>query len=456
MGISSALSASVSGLSAFSTSLSAISDNIANSQTVGYKRASTDFSALVTAQSGKGSYTAGGVDASVKSHVSEQGEIQRTGSATNLAISGDGFFVVSTGAGDGNAAGNFLYTRAGQFTPDAEGYLRNTSDQVLRGWPVAADGTVNANASDLDQLVPVNIANIGGAAEPTTQLTLDGNLRASQTVSAAEATYDPTVSANNLSSGAVDPDFEQTVQVFDSLGAARTVTFSFLKSSAAPNQWHVEAHVTPASDVANGGGLTDGQIATGVVSFTSNGVYDAANSTFPSSVSIGASGAGGNAAWAPNLGLAGQDIALDLGGATRPGGLTQYENASTLTSSANGSLFGSLSSVEVDDKGFVNAIFSNGVTRPVFQIPLATFLNADGLQKVAGGAYQSTTDSGAFTLRQPGTGAGAVEGAALESSTVDISKEFTDLIVTQRAYSANARIITTADQMLQELIQLRG
>ena len=289
-------------------------------------------------------------------------------------------------------------------------------------------------------------------------LAFNANLKSSQAISSAEATYAPGVSGTNMASGGVTPDFQRSVQVFDSKGGFRTITFSFLKSST-PNEWHTEVHVTPASDVQTGAPLIDGQIATGTVAFNPNGTFNPAATTLPTSLSFLASASApgaGQFGWATALGVAAQTISIDFGSAGSAGGLTQFDSQSTLLSTqVNGTIFGALSGVSIDKQGFVTASFDNGILRPIFQIPLATFTNPNGLKNQTGNAYSVTTDSGTFTLGQAGTGSiGEVRSSSLESSTVDLAAEFTDLIKTQRAYSASTRIITTSDEMLAELIQV--
>jgi flagellar hook protein FlgE len=354
-----------------------------------------------------------------------------------------------------------LFTRSGSFSADSQGNLRNDAGLFLYGWPVAADGSVTTNPSDLSSLEAINLSSIGGAAEATTSVGINGNLQASQAVSAAEATYDATASATNMASGAVTPDFQRSIQVYDSQGGARSITLSILKSATA-NQWHAELHVTPTSDITTGSGLTDGQIATGTIAFDAQGEIDLGNTTLPltldflSSTNTGALGAN-QFQWASGTGVAGQSITIDIGSPTQPGGMTQYDSPSTLTSTqVNGSAFGTFTGVEVDDEGFVYAKFSNGIIRKTYQIPIATFVNANGLNVEAGGAYSVTPDSGSFTFNTPGTAsAGTIASATLENSNVDLATEFTSLITTQRAYSASSKIITTADEMLDEAIRMK-
>jgi flagellar hook protein FlgE len=452
MSINSAMLAGTAGMRANASALAAISDNIANVNTVGYKRVRSDFIALLNSQAGQTTYNAGGVIATSSSLMGEQGSMQASSVATNLAVSGNGYFVVRGRAQNATASDPFLYTRAGQFTPDANGYLKNSSGYFLEGWPVSATGAVTANPTDLTALEPIRVSGIAGGAEATSRLSLSANLQSSQTVSPAAGTYDALT--NNMSSGDVTPDFETPIQVYDSQGGLHTLTVSFLKKG--PNQWYAEVHL-PAGEVGSTATLVDGQLASGIVSFTPFGQIDAANSTLPTSITINQNGTAGAPEWNATLGLATQTISLDFGGPGAPGGLTNYDSPSALgTSQVDGTPFGSLASVDVDDDGFVTAIFTNGLTRKIYQVPLATFGNENGLLPEAGGAYRLGPGAGALSMRGAGVaGAGAIKSQSLESSTVDLAEEFSNLIMTQRAYSASSKIITTADEMLDELIRLK-
>jgi flagellar hook protein FlgE len=452
MSINSAMLAGSAGLRANSSALASISDNIANVNTVGYKRLRNDFTSLLKSQGAQATYSAGGVAASASALLGEQGSPMASSVATHLAVSGNGYFVVRNRSDDATALDPHYYTRAGQFSPDSDGYLKNTAGYFLQGWPVDSLGQVSANPTDLNALEPIRVSGISGGAEATGRLSLSANLQSSQPVAAAAATYN--AATNNMASGNVTPDFQVPIQVFDSEGGQRTVTFSFLKQG--PNAWYTEVHL-PAGEVIPGAGLVNGQLATGIVRFTPFGQIDATNSTLPTSVTISQNGVGTGPQWGPTLGLATQIIALDLGGPGAPGGLTNYDSPSVLgTSQVDGTPFGLLSSVDVDDDGFVAAIFTNGLSRRIYQIPLATFGNVDGLTPEQGGVYRLGTGAGALSMRGAGIGGtGGIRSSALEGSTVDLAVEFTNLIVTQRAYSAASKIITTADEMLDELIRLK-
>lgn len=462
MSINSAMIAGASGLLANSSALAAISDNIANVNTTGFKRVNTVFTPnYKVSGGGEARYSSGGVTSNSRLDIASAGILNPSASPTHLAIDGNGFFVVRgspTASTGSNAA---LFTRSGAFQTDSSGFLRNDAGMYLYGWPVRADGTVAQNPSNLDELEAVNLSNIGGAAEATSSIRINANLQASQAVSPAAATYDVANPAFNMASGAVTPDFQRTIQVFDTQGGVRSVTLSMLKSPTA-NQWFTELHVEPAGDVVTGAGFNNGQIATGVVAFDTNGRIDPATTTLPTTLSFlssdfaGALGAN-QAQWAPSTGVGAQSISLDFGTAGSPGGITQFDSPSTLNSTTvDGALFGAFAGVEVSQDGFVSARFSNGVVRQIYQIPIATVANPNGMASVGGASFQVTENSGVFTMNVPGRGAaGSIASSSVENSNVDIATEFSNLIVTQRAYSASSRIITTADEMLAEAIQMK-
>ncbi len=473
MSINSALAAGVTGLVANTSAISAISDNIANANTVGYKKESIDFASIVTAQAAQGLYSAGGVSAVSASLVAQQGQLNQSSSNTDLGINGAGLFVTTTDPTNATATDPRMFTRAGSFTVDSQGYLKNTSGYYLQGWLADPQGNITPNPTDLTQLKTINVLTQGGAASPTTAVAVSGNLQATTTPSAAAlaasttpagtGAYNAATNSMAMYSAAngtgVKPDFSIQVPVADSQGGPHTVEMDFLKSTVA-NQWYAELRAVPATDLQTGANLSHGQIAVGTVTFSPTGQIDLANSSLfgnstSPTISIGPSTqapAAGAVSWASGLGLASQNISLSL--ATAPGDLTQFASQSVTQSiTTNGTNFGNLSNVTVDNKGFVTANYDNGVSRQIAQVAIATFPNPDGLTPVSGDAYQVSNSSGAYNLKSPGSGgAGAISPSTLESSTVDLSTEFTNLIVTQRAYSASSKVITTADQMLQDLL----
>ena len=471
MSISSALHAGVSGLIANSSALAAISDNIANVNTVGYKRQDTQFQDLVTSDSSlTGIYTAGGVNAVSRQLVTQQSDFQATNSPTDLAISGQGLFVVTTDPTGATATTPREFTRAGSFTPDKNGYLQNAAGFYLQGWLADANGDITTDPSDITKLQTINVNSLAGAAGATTSISVNANLNAGQAVSAAASggTYSATSPTTSLatysatSGTGTKPDFTVPLTVTDSQGGSHAVELRLLKSSA-PNQWNYELVSNPPGSVVTGAGLHDGQLGTGVLSFTASGQLDPASTTgvlggSAGTLNIGASGttpAAGAVSWAAPLGIAGQAVALNL--ATAPGGVTQYAADSAVQSTTNNGVnFGNLAGVSVDGQGFVTATYDNGVIRKIAQVAVATFPNADGLKSISGDAYQVSLQSGSYNLKTAGEGgAGKIAASSLESSTVDLSTEFTGLITTQRAYSASSKIITTTDEMLQELIDIK-
>lgn len=434
MSLYGALFTGVSSLSANSRALGITSNNIANVNTVGYKSSQAQFSTILASTTAAGTFSSGGVRAGTQQLIDRQGLLQISESATDLAVNGNGFFVVAETPSGASASTDLLFTRSGSFTQDSEGYLRNSAGYYLMGWPVDDQGAIPSNRNDL---TAINLNQLTGTAEATTEISLRANLQSSET---AETAY----VAGDMNAGTITPQFERTLEVYDSQGGAQEVRMSFVKTAA--NTWAYE--IIYDGDPANIGGAASNPIATGTLTFNSDGTL--------------ATPAGGTAAvtipWAASSGLAPQTITVDFGEPGQAVGVTQYDSTSTLISSTvNGALFGGLSGVSIDEEGYLTALFDNGVQRQVFKLPLATFQNANGLSAATGNAYLRTDESGNYSLLEAKTGgAGSLASQALESSTVDLAKEFTDLITTQRAYSAATRIVTTSDQMLEELIRIKN
>jgi flagellar hook protein FlgE len=235
-----------------------------------------------------------------------------------------------------------------------------------------------------------------------------------------------------LATGTITPDFESSLEIYDSLGEPRTVAIGFLKT--APNTWQVEAYARPNTNVT-GGAASGGLLASGTINFNTDGTVASTTGTIASTFNVN---------WAAATGAAVQPITLDLAG-----GMTQFANA-------DGVPPGDLVGLTLEGDGMLTAQFSNGRARALYQIPLATFLNPNGLKADQGGAFRVTLDSGLYNINASNAGgSGKIVSGALEGSNVDLAAEFTNLITTQRAYSAASRIITTADQMLEELLQIK-
>lgn len=427
MSVQSAMRAGVSGLAAQSSRMGAISDNIANSQTVGYKRSTVNFSSMVIGQGGS-SFQAGGVTSSSRTEVSKLGLVQAGSSATDMAISGDGFFVVSKDV----AGTSKSLTRAGSFRPDELGNLKNVAGQYLMGWPVGPDGTVgNVDYESLNGLQRVNTAASGMSAVATTDITFTGNVPSSQT--GASAPNDP---------------FRSSVEYYDALGNSQRLYIEW-QPTTTENNWTLR--VTDANgaeygtvDVefaTTGAGAGAPASYTNVVSTSGNFVFDPATG----SMSIDAAASGGT-----------QPISIKFGAPGAYDGVTQYASDYAPKTLKNGSSAGTLQSYEITEDGKLIGVFSNNARRALWQIPIATVVNPDGLSRGDGNTFNVSSSSGDARLNDAGKGnAGLIAGGALEGSNVDIAEELTDMIVTQRAYSTNAKIIQTADEMLEEATRLK-
>lgn len=431
----------VTGLAAQSRSMSIISDNVANVNTTAYKLAEAQFTSMVAREAGAKTYRPGGVTAQAFYSIGSQGLIQSSGSATDVAIVGQGFFVVNE-ATDGS--GQQLYARAGDFSTDELGNLRMPSGFYLQGWRL----DINGEIEDVNQLETVNVQIVNGVALATTEVEIGANLDADQ--AAYAGAYTAGDMAAYLAGGTgVEPHFTRAVQVFDSLGRAHNLTFAFLKDAAA-NVWNVEV-AADASEVETGT-HPDGLIASGTVTFAGDGTL-AANDLVP--LVAGTNGA--SIDWLALDGADPSDVVIDLGEIGTTDGLAQFASPTSIAFvSQNGAEVGTLNAVSIDEDGFVLGSFTNGEQRRLYRLALATFPNPAGLDPRTGNVYAPSESSGEYVLRAPGEGgAGRLTPSALESSNVDLADEFTKMIITQRAYSANARVISTTDEMLDELIRLR-
>jgi len=427
MSILGAMYSAVSGLTAQSTKLGVISDNISNSSTTGFKRSDVEFSSLVTQQISNHSYSPGGVQSDVRRQVDKQGLLQATSSSTDIAINGGGFFAVSDTQNADPSTDLIALTRAGSFAPDDQGFLRNAAGYYLMGWQLNPDGTTVNPAPARDtfaSLEPVNISGINFTGAPTTQMTFAGNL--------------PAQNANGTPGTPIRTDIEY----FNDLGVSETLTLQWTPSAdSQPNHWNLQIF-----DSATGGGTT--AVYDQTVTFNASGPNAGSPSSIPGL-------AGGNLALSVGGGV--QTLDLNLGDINTSTGITQFAGEYTPTKiTKNGALFGVVNSVDVSEDGIVTAIFNNGSRRPIYQIPIAVVQNPNGLTARDGTAFVQSRDSGSLYMWDAGTGpAGKTAGDSLEQSNVDIATELTSMIETQRIYSTNAKVIQTADEMLSELTQLK-
>ncbi|WP_044562871.1 flagellar hook protein FlgE [Azospirillum sp. B4] len=421
MSIFSALNTATSALYAQSKAFTSISSNISNSSSTGYKATDTSFTALLTdSQSSSADY--GGVTASTLQTVSSQGDITSSSTTTNLALDGDGMFVVNDGSST-----QAYYTRDGSFSEDDDGYLVNTEGYYLEGWATDDDGNILAtNRSDTASLEKINLDDITGSPNATTKVTTSMNLP---------------------SDAEVGDSYTTDTEVYDSLGNSSTVTLTWTKTGT--NSWELDAS-NPVS-------ATDGSTVTGTssgtpVTLTFNSDGSLASPT--TDISLGITG------W--SSGATDSTITLDYGENGGSGSITQYASGSTTagvtvtSTKQDGYAKGTLSSVDINTDGSVVANFDNGQSKTVYKIPVATFANEDGLTAVSGQTYAQSTASGSYTLKEAGSdGAGTIESSSLESSNVDVSDELSRMIYAQQAYSAAAKVVSTAQDMMDTLMQAK-
>ena len=265
--------------------------------------------------------------------------------------------------------------------------------------------------------------------------------------------YDPSGSVGqNMASGDITAQFSRNVRVYDGLGSGHDLRFSFIK--IATNRWAVEVHAIPETDVAVGGGFVDGQVAVGNITFNGDGTLRSVDAALTNPISVSWTNGSTSSELAIDWGTAGEPFGTV--GAAAIGlsdGLSQFDSAYNVNfANQNGAAVGQLVSVSIDGEGVIVASYSNGQTQSLFKLPLAEFPNPNGLQPVSGNVFSQTRDSGEVNLREAGTnGTGTVVSATLEQSNVDLANELTDMIVAQRAYQANTRVIKTSDELLEQL-----
>lgn len=431
MTISSALNAGVAGLNANATRLASISDNIANSGTYGYKRAAAEFESLVlTGSQLSGSYNAGGVRAQSIRLIDERGGLVSTANALDLAVSGRGMLPVMRSAGLGSGK-ELLMTTTGGFRPDGNGVLKTSSGLVLMGWPANADGSIPTMPRDsVGGLQPVVLDSNQQAGDPTTAVRLGVNLPATATAAGA--------------SGEVLP---LSVEYYGNLGTSETLGITFTPTVAADgssNEWRMRI-----TDSAQNGAV----IGEYVMTFDDSRV----NGGMLASVTTVSGGAFDPAAGTIGLQVAGGPLTVTLGRPGETGPLTQLSDQfSPISITRNGSPVGNMTGVEVDERGMLRATYDSGFTRTLYQIPLVDVPNLNGLTAYDDQAYGLSPTSGSFFLWDAGDGpTGGISGYAREGSTTDVAGELTSLIQTQRAYSSNAKVIQTVDEMLQETTNIK-
>ena len=449
MSIAGAMNTAISGLTAQSVSFSNISNNVANSQTVGYKGDSTSFLDYLTS-----SASSSGNSASVVADTEQTNEVQGTISTstdpTALAISGQGFFAVNQSAGSAGTqssttetfTGTQYYTRTGDFQMDNNGYLVNSAGNYLDGWVVnSATGAVNTTT-----LAPIQISQSQYAPVPTSEVTLAANLPATPAANATMASQ---------------------IDIFDSQGTSHSITLTWSKVAGASDVWNVQIVSPDDTNAAPTNALIDASgapvIGSAQVTFGTDGTIQSIGSPASdygtvSGISAAATGTPATLNFSTQV-IPGQTqtVSLNLGNYGQASGITQYAGTQYALSSItqNGVAPGNFNGVSIQSSGNVVVNYNNGQSRTIAQVPLATFKDANGLQAVNGEAYTATKASGSATIGAEGTnGGGSLTTSAVENSNVDIATEFSHLITAQSAYSANTKVITTTNQMVQDLLNM--
>lgn len=415
----SSFSIALSGLNADSDALDVVGNNLANLNTTGYKDSTVSFYDLLQQSVAGGStQIGGGVSAPQTERLFTQGSITETGGSYDAAIDGNGFFIAQ------NTSGNTLYTRAGNFQLDADGNLVTSTGQYVQGW-VAQNGVVNTNGPIGNITIPSNALQTPSA---TQNFALTLNLNAAGVV--------------GQSSGS----FSTSVQVVDSLGETHDLTVNFTETSA--GNWNYEVDI-PGADLTSGTAGTPSPVATGTLTFDSNG--NLTSPAAPAQVPISITGLSDGAS----------DMNINWNLATQNGTgtplITQYAAPSAVSASTQDGIPASqVTQVSIANGGAITAQFSDGNQVVIGQLALASVSNPDSLIAVGQNNYEIGANTATPVVGVPGTGTlGSVEGGSLEDSTVDIATEFTNLIVYQNAYQANSKVISTLDEMTQSLLNLK-
>ena len=425
MGISSALYTGVSGLNTNSQAMTVIGNNLANTNTIGFKSARTVFSDLLSASisgSGGTSQVGRGVGMSIVDNIYSQGTFETTESGLDVAIEGSGFFMLKQ-PGDNT----LYYSRAGAFRFDSNGYLVNPEGMRVQGQ--AYDAAGNLTTGGPTDIYVSNAGLIQGRA--TTALTLNTNLDSAEQKISSAASFDPADSSTY--------NYSSSTQVYDSLGNSHLLSTYFIKTD--DNTWDWKWSTTDANgDLMTGDG--------GPLYFTPEGALtDMAGGTTPATDPITGS-------------IAAADI--DWKNSTTPTGITLTFNTTQFNSDSivisqdqDGYAAGELTGINIDPDGAVVASYSNGERIKVSNLLLARFTNPNGLEATGNNTYVATTASGTPRTGLPGPELGKLFTNSLEMSNVDMGSEFVRMITTQRGFQANSKIITTVDDMLTDLINLK-
>ena len=425
MSIFGSMRTSVSGMNAQANALSAISDNISNASTTGYKSASTSFSDLVMPSSGGGSYQSGGVQTNTQYSISEQGGLSYTTTSSNLAIKGDGFFVVQ------DASGNSYLTRDGDFTADSSGNLVNSAGYTLMGYS-EENGDPSLTVNGLNGMTAINVNASGLQATASSTGTLGGNLNSNTDVATSSSSgYLP---SENLSP--VTSDTSKTSLVtYDSQGNKVTYDVYYTKTDA--DTWDVSVY--NAADAATGGTssfpYSTAAVASSTLTFDADGALSSGDTltiTNPNAVS-------GTT----------QTINIDMSG------MTQLASTFSPSGDADGQAANAVKDVAIGTDGTVTATYVDGTSKSIARVPLATVASPDKLTVLSGGVYQANAESGTTVTGWPNSGNfGYVQSGALEESNVDLATQLTNMIETQKSYTANSKVFQIGSDLMDVIDNL--
>lgn len=408
-----------SGMNAQANRLSTVADNIANSSTPGYKKASTAFSSLILPSSA-GSYNSGAVQTSVRYSITQAGPLEFTTSKTDLAIDGDGFFIVN----DSN--GSSFLTRAGAFVPNGDGNLVNAAGFTLMGYDYTG-GTPAPVVNGFDGLVPVNIKSAGLTASASTSGNFFANLDDSEAVVAAGSLPSDNVLGSEYS-------HKSSLVVYDTVG--KEVLLDFYYTKTADDNWQVA--VFDRADATAGTGFPYGAPGSAPLA-TQALVFNPTTGALTGTPSITLNVTGGSA------------LTIDLSEMTQLNYPFTVDNASV-----NGNAPSAVTDIEISADGTVYAKYQNGDLKPLYQVALANVASPNNLIPLAGNVYSQGIDSGVITTGFAGSGGfGNLISGALEGSNVDLATELTDMIASQRSYTANSKVFQTGSDLLDVLVNLK-
>ncbi|MBI5461107.1 MAG: flagellar hook protein FlgE [Gammaproteobacteria bacterium] len=414
----------LSGLNAASSDLKVTGNNIANASTNGFKSSRAEFADVYATSIGGVSDTAvgGGVRMSRVSQQFAQGNIEFTNNNLDLATNGEGFFVL-------NDNGSSVYTRAGAFSIDRDGYVVNSNGQQLQVFSPIGGSSTAFNTGSLNNL---QISLTEGAPNPTSSVELALNMDAGDTSAGAIAGFDPAVPSSY--------NYSTSYTVYDSLGAQHTASMYFLKDNATTNTWYSWLYVDDGTTSTN---VTDGGNAYSTLVFNTDGSLDTVNGVATTSVAYDA--------LAMTNGAANISLTQDYADVTQFGG--DYAVNSLFQ---DGYSTGRLTGLDIADTGVVSARYTNGQSTALGKIALANFANVQGLRQLGDTNWAETYGSGGALIGEAGTASfGLIQSGALESSNVDIAEQLIGLITAQRNFQANSQVISTADTVTQTIINIR-